>query len=127
MKLATFVRAGGAQAVGIVDTDRGQVLDLQQAAEAAGTASPAFASMLHLIEAGQQALDVARSVERQWFTRYAQPLAATRLLSPLPEPRQMRDCLVFEAHLLNAMKTWEKRTGNRQFGTSGPPGTSAIA
>jgi len=111
MKLATFVRADGAQAVGIVDTDRGQVLDLQHAAEASGVATSAFASMLHLIDAGEPALKVAQSVAAQWSARHAQPLAGTRLLSPLPEPRQMRDCLVFEAHLLNAMKTWEKRTG----------------
>jgi 2-keto-4-pentenoate hydratase/2-oxohepta-3-ene-1,7-dioic acid hydratase in catechol pathway len=30
------------------------------------------------------------------------PLASVRLLAPLPEPRQMRDCLVFETHVRQA-------------------------
>jgi 2-keto-4-pentenoate hydratase/2-oxohepta-3-ene-1,7-dioic acid hydratase in catechol pathway len=32
-------------------------------------------------------------------------------MSPIPEPRQMRDCLTFELHLRNAIAQTEKRTG----------------
>ncbi len=111
MKLATFMRDRQAQAVGVVDTVRGEVLDLARAAESMGIAVSAFESMLKLIEGGDTALAAARNVAERWPSQHAQPLAGTRLLAPLPEPRQMRDCLVFEEHLLNAMKTWEKRTG----------------
>ena len=111
MKLATFARDDGSRAVGVVDIHRGQVLDLARAAGAGGHAIPAFASMLDLIDAGEPALREARAVVARWDAACARPLTGTRLLSPLPEPRQMRDCLVFEQHLLNAMKTWEKRTG----------------
>jgi 2-keto-4-pentenoate hydratase/2-oxohepta-3-ene-1,7-dioic acid hydratase in catechol pathway len=111
MKLATCVRDDGTRAVGVVDTRLGQILDLARSAAALGLARPDFESMLDLIDGGDAALDAARVVAARWPAAHAQPLAGVRLLSPLPEPRQMRDCLVFEAHLLNAMKTWEKRTG----------------
>ena len=111
MKLATFMGDPGVPEVGIVDIARAQVLALARAAESLGLADAAFGSMLALIEGGAAALDKARTVADRWPAHLARPLAGTRLLAPLPEPRQMRDCLVFEAHLLNAMKTWEKRTG----------------
>lgn len=111
MKLATFVRDDESAAVGVVDTQRQQVLDLAEAGAALNLARPAFASMLALIEGGEPALAIARELALRWPSAQARPLAGLRLLSPLPEPRQMRDCLVFEEHLLNAMKTWEKRTG----------------
>lgn len=111
MKLATFVRQDGGRAVGVVDTRLGRLLDLDRAAAATGNASEAFVSMLDLIDGGEAALELARTVAGHWPAEHALPLERLRLLSPLPEPRQMRDCLVFEAHLLNAMKTWEKRTG----------------
>ena len=111
MKLATFRRADGSEAVGVVDTSRGQVLDLSRAAAAGGAPEPTFASMLDLIDAGEAGLRKARAVAAAWPVACAQALAATVLLSPLPQPRQMRDCLVFEEHLINATRTWEKRTG----------------
>jgi 2-keto-4-pentenoate hydratase/2-oxohepta-3-ene-1,7-dioic acid hydratase in catechol pathway len=111
MKFATFVRPGGRPALAVVDTARAQLLDMDAAARARGWVEPAFESMLALIDAGRAGLDRARELEREWPQAQSFPLAGSRLLSPLPEPRQMRDCLVFEQHLLNAMKTWELRTG----------------
>jgi 2-keto-4-pentenoate hydratase/2-oxohepta-3-ene-1,7-dioic acid hydratase in catechol pathway len=111
MKLATFARLDGCAALAIVDTERAQLLDLDAAARASGRPESAFESMLALIDAGEPGLERARQWAREWPIAQALPLAGTRLLSPLPEPRQMRDCLVFEQHLLNAMKTWELRTG----------------
>jgi hypothetical protein len=78
---------------------------------AAGRVEPALASILALIDSGDRGLDQARECAERWPAACAMPLSGARLLSPLPEPRQMRDCLVFEQHLLNAMKTWELRTG----------------
>jgi 2-keto-4-pentenoate hydratase/2-oxohepta-3-ene-1,7-dioic acid hydratase in catechol pathway len=111
MKLATFVRTDGSPAIAVVDTVRGALLDLDAAARSAGAVEPAFSSMLALIDSGEEGLQRAREFARLWPAASALPLAGARLLSPLPEPRQMRDCLVFEQHLLNAMKTWELRTG----------------
>jgi 2-keto-4-pentenoate hydratase/2-oxohepta-3-ene-1,7-dioic acid hydratase in catechol pathway len=111
MKLATFVRGNGEPAVGVVDTGRGVVLDLAQAAEYAGRPDTAFHSMLALIEHGEPALARARAVANTWPVEAEHALSGTRLMSPLPVPQSIRDCLVFEQHLVNAMKTWEKMTG----------------
>jgi 2-keto-4-pentenoate hydratase/2-oxohepta-3-ene-1,7-dioic acid hydratase in catechol pathway len=111
MKLATFNR-GGHNAIGVVDTGRGQILDLGAASElTAGTPSPAFANMLALIDAAGPGLEHARRLAAQWPSAAALPLDQVRLLSPLPEPRQMRDCLTFELHLRNAIARFEERTG----------------
>ncbi len=112
MKLVTFLRSDGTAAVGAVDTGRGMILDLAHAAERLdGRPEPAFASMLALIEHGDAALARARGVAQRWPREAERPLAGTTLLSPLPVPQQIRDCLVFEQHLVNAMKQWEKMTG----------------
>jgi 2-keto-4-pentenoate hydratase/2-oxohepta-3-ene-1,7-dioic acid hydratase in catechol pathway len=113
MKLATFVRQDGEPVVGVVDADRGLILDLAEAAEQAGQPDAAFRTMLALIEQGEPALARAREVAARWLRGAEQPLAGTRLLSPLPLPQQLRDCLVFEQHLANAMKQWEKTTGRK--------------
>ncbi len=121
MKLATFVRQTGDAAIGVVDTDRDEILDLAKACStgqasafsarttATAPAGPAiFSSMQSLIESGASGLALAREVAEQWSKAAVQPLATTRLLAPLPRPESIRDCLVFERHLVNAMKAWEK-------------------
>jgi 2-keto-4-pentenoate hydratase/2-oxohepta-3-ene-1,7-dioic acid hydratase in catechol pathway len=104
MKLATFLNAQGKPAVGVVDTARGAILDL----------APDFTDMLALIDAGPAGLEQVRAHAERWSEKAARPLKGATLLAPLPEPRQMRDCLVFEAHLLNSRSQAEKRTGQPQ-------------
>src|SRR4051794_10255800 len=111
MKLATFSNEQGAAAIGAVDTERGAILDLAAAARASGGAEPAFRDMLALIDAGPDGLEQARALAAKWPQAASRPLAGTKLLSPLPEPRQMRDCLVFEEHLRNARSQAAKRMG----------------
>jgi len=101
VKLATYERAAEAPAVGVVDTARGEILDL-------AAAGAAFGSMQALIEAGDAGLAKAREAAARWPAAAARPLQGTKLLAPLPRPESIRDCLVFEAHLVNAMKAWEK-------------------
>jgi 2-keto-4-pentenoate hydratase/2-oxohepta-3-ene-1,7-dioic acid hydratase in catechol pathway len=111
MKLATFNR-GGHTGVGVVDITRGQILDLSAASSlAAGAPSPDFASMLSLIDAAGPGLEHARRLAARWPAAAVLPLAAVRLLAPVPEPRQMRACLTFELHLRNAIARFEERTG----------------
>lgn len=112
MKLATFERGTGAAAVGAVDVGRGLILDLALAADLTGRNTPAFlGSMLALIDAGDEALDFCRGLVERWPDQAQVPLAPAKLLAPLPEPRSLRDCLVFEQHLLNAQAQWQKMTG----------------
>jgi 2-keto-4-pentenoate hydratase/2-oxohepta-3-ene-1,7-dioic acid hydratase in catechol pathway len=96
MKFATFDGGDGAR-VGLVDNDRHAVLDLAAAAERAGRSPAPFVSMLALIDAGDAGLNLARDLakaEGQWAQ-----LENVRLLSPLPQPRQMRDAMSFETHI----------------------------
>lgn len=112
MKLATFDRGGGHKSIGAVDAGRGLILDLAHASRlAGGEAHPALASMLALIDFAQPGLDLARKLVDTWPDEASRPLGSVRLLAPIPEPRQMRDCLSFELHLRNAMAQAEKRTG----------------
>jgi 2-keto-4-pentenoate hydratase/2-oxohepta-3-ene-1,7-dioic acid hydratase in catechol pathway len=111
MKLATFIGRNGAPAIGAVDTSRGTVLDLAAAARAGGRPNGPFADMLALIDAGPAGLDEARRLAAARPREAETALAGLRLLAPLPLPRQMRDCLVFEEHLKNGMAQREKRTG----------------
>lgn len=115
MKLATVAAAPGESRLGIVDTGRGAVLD----AAAAAPDEPAFASLLALIEAGPPALERAHEVARAWPDAASLPMDGLRFLSPLPVPPQLRDCLVFEQHLVNAQAQWEKMTGKPAAGV--PP------
>jgi 2-keto-4-pentenoate hydratase/2-oxohepta-3-ene-1,7-dioic acid hydratase in catechol pathway len=109
MKLATFVNAQGRPAVGVVDIARDAVLDLDMAASGG---EPAFRDMLALIDSGSTGFDHAHSLAAEWRDQASRPLTGTRLLAPLPEPRQMRDCLVFEEHLRNARGQAAKRLGH---------------
>jgi 2-keto-4-pentenoate hydratase/2-oxohepta-3-ene-1,7-dioic acid hydratase in catechol pathway len=113
VKLATFVAGNGAPRIGIVDTTRGQILDLAAAHDIVAPRLPnsAFASMLALIDAGDGGLAAARALGAAWPAQAVVALQGTRLLAPLPEPRQVRDCMAFEQHLLNAYKRAEERTG----------------
>jgi 2-keto-4-pentenoate hydratase/2-oxohepta-3-ene-1,7-dioic acid hydratase in catechol pathway len=102
LKLATFMQGDGPARIGLVDTRAQTILDLQAAHQAAsGAAHPALASMLDLIDSGAAGLDLVRSLESG--ARVAPiPLSSVRLLSPVPEPRQVRDFSCFEIHLRGA-------------------------
>ena len=111
MKLASFTR-GGHKSIGVVEPADGQILDLGKASEiVSGQRHPAFANMLALIDFAGPGLEAARKLAAQWPAAASVPLDTVRLLAPLPEPRQMRDCLTFELHLRNAIAQSEKRTG----------------
>ena len=86
MKLATFVSPTG-PAVGAIVGDR--IVDL----------SAHFPSMLALIDGGDAALEVARKSIDKGEKR---PLSGVKLLSPVPEPRQIRDFNNFEQHMRDA-------------------------
>lgn len=100
MKVATY-RQGGSPSACLVDTERGEILDL-------GRAGTRFGSVLQLIQAGAEGLAEARDAAKHWPSVAVRPLKGTQLLAPLPVPESIRDCLVYERHLHNAMKAWEK-------------------
>lgn len=121
MKLASFINDGQAH-VGIVDTEASRVFDLTATARREGDESRAFISMLALIDAGDRALDEARSLFERFRgeDRLTHDLAGTPLLAPLPEPRQMRDAMSFAQHITQSgsgrgRELWQARVdGNEE-------------
>ena len=91
MKLITYTRSGQEQSlVGALLEDLKTIVDL----------SSAFPDMMSLVEGGQAALEQAAAMvaarEITW------PLDRIRLKAPLPEPKQIRDCMCFEKHVWQA-------------------------
>lgn len=114
MRLATFRVGDDGPRVGAAVADD-HLLDLAAATEARhGVADPAFASMLALIDGGDPALDRARGLVADPVDQATVPLDGVELLAPLPEPRQIRDFLSFEAHLRNCYDTVERFGGPHQ-------------
>jgi 2-keto-4-pentenoate hydratase/2-oxohepta-3-ene-1,7-dioic acid hydratase in catechol pathway len=95
MKLVTFETRQGERHIGALLPDGNGAVDFT-----AGDAAPHFRDMLALIDGGAAALEQARALLAR--PRSVVPLAEVRLLAPLPEPRQMRDFLVFETHVRQA-------------------------
>lgn len=103
MKLATFARGDGSQALGAVVGDA--LLDLTGAVPG----SPAFASMLALIAAGPEGLAAARELAGRAarpqagpeITRHLIPAAQAPLLAPIPRPAKNVFCvgLNFRSHV----------------------------
>jgi hypothetical protein len=94
MKLVTF-ESSRAHHIGAVLADGRSIADFT-----ASSPAPHFRDMLALIDGGAAALEEARALAASPQATVA--LSETRLLAPVPEPRQMRDFLVFEKHLRQA-------------------------
>ena len=86
MKLATYLSSKGPAVGAIVGND---IVDL----------SAQFPSMLALIDGGDAALAIAQKNLESGTRR---PLSGVKLLSPVPEPRQIRDFNNFEQHMRDA-------------------------
>lgn len=103
MRLVTFTRADGIERAGaLIDNDQ-LVVDLQAAhRQAQGGESAALSSVLKLVEGGEQALDLARTLLRKAPSVSVAARSEVRLRAPIQPPPQMRDCSCFELHLRQA-------------------------
>lgn len=110
MKLTTF-ETNGTRHIGAVLSDGKSIADFTAASSA-----PHFRDMLALIDGGAAALEEARSLEKSG--KHTIAFSSVKLLAPVPEPRQMRDFLVFEMHLRQAR-------ANRYLFTGGERGDPA--
>jgi 2-keto-4-pentenoate hydratase/2-oxohepta-3-ene-1,7-dioic acid hydratase in catechol pathway len=106
VKLATFTVAGQAEPkIGVVDTTQGSVLALQDLHRALhGRDNPLLIDMLALMDGGDPALDLARSLieAAKGKPAHRHALTAIKLLSPVPIPRQLRDFNNHEQHWRDA-------------------------
>ena len=94
----------------------GRMVDLAAAAREAGADPAPFHDMPALLTAwgkrGKAVLNAAATLAEDPAEEAILP-AGTRLRAPLPRPEQMRDCLVFEEHLVNCFKVIEQATGRK--------------
>lgn len=123
MKLLTYEdRRGGPRLGALGHDDDGRILDLQRGAEELGmseSARASLASMLDLIEAGSAGLAAAREILEAGQHPAAGDWAridgtAVTWHPPIPEPPQLRDCLLFEEHLLNAFAMLRKTRAEQE-------------
>ncbi len=110
MKLLTYQVLGSSiPCVGVLGADGRSVLDLRAAA--AENQSAVFTEMLTLIDAGDDGIEYARHLCHAWPEHANRSLEDVQILAPIPVPRQIRDCLVFEEHLANSLQRTSERTG----------------
>jgi 2-keto-4-pentenoate hydratase/2-oxohepta-3-ene-1,7-dioic acid hydratase in catechol pathway len=116
MKLVTFssgrLPSGGGERLGVLQDDERVVDVAASARRRSESGDPAFASMQALVEGGAPALTALRALLAEPAQLVLTPLAAVRLLAPLPRPEQIRDCLCFEEHLTNLMARTEAASGS---------------
>lgn len=110
MKLATFTHAD-ADRVGVLLDDETKLLDLAAAAMSSGVEAAPFATMLALIDAGPSGLEAARALRANPPSAAVVSLSEVALRAPLPEPRQMRDCMAFEKHVKQSFAAVGKLRG----------------
>src|ERR671930_781475 len=112
MRLFTFRLGSSPPRTGALIEDDRQVLDLQAAyARVYHGASPLLETMLHVIEAGEAALDTIGELLKAPAPSSAFTREEVRLLAPVPVPPQMRDFLCFEKHLRQAFEAVAKLRG----------------
>ena len=115
MKLVTFIDDADTQRIGALSRDGAEIVDLAAAADAMGRGrGRAFDDMLALIDGGEAALSLAREVTATLPKAALRPLEGTRLLSPVPVPRQMRDAMAFEKHVRQAISAIYRRIAARE-------------
>jgi 2-keto-4-pentenoate hydratase/2-oxohepta-3-ene-1,7-dioic acid hydratase in catechol pathway len=96
MKLVTFELADGRRHIGALRAGEVEIVDLT------ASGASALRDMLALIDAGDDGLARAHEVFDRGETVFE--IDAVRLLSPVPEPRSIIDCLCFEEHLMGASR-----------------------
>jgi len=114
MRLVTYSRNQGPQLAGVlIDSDQA-VLSLQGAQrDLQGSDAPAMASVLALIEGGDEALAQARALVARAPRAAVLPRAEVHLHAPIQPPPQMRDCLCFEQHLRQSFAAARKVRASR--------------
>ncbi len=111
MKLVTFVSAASSSTpprIGAIDASGQQVVDLQAVAMARdGRPADALRTILALLDAEEEGMQLVRRLladAGQSPNHCLVPLSSVRLLSPVPVPRSIRDCMAFEKHVVQATR-----------------------
>jgi 2-keto-4-pentenoate hydratase/2-oxohepta-3-ene-1,7-dioic acid hydratase in catechol pathway len=117
MRLATYrhPRAAGPR-VGALLPETELLVDLASVAALCGEAVPSFATMLDFLDAGPAAREAAERMcdfaASQRPPQALYPLNEVTWQAPVPRPRSIRDCMAFEQHVIQSMRTvvkWRSR------------------
>jgi len=121
MKLITYEIPGGVLKLGALREDKEDlIIDLAAGAQNLGLKDGGIlVSMLSLIEAGANGIQLANEVvdaakkskDCEWAAINA---GSITWKSPLPVPPQLRDCLMFEEHLLNSYAMLRKTLAEQE-------------
>jgi len=112
VRLVTFRVGNSPQRTGALIEGERRVLDLQAAyGRVYHGASPLLETMLHIIEAGEAALDTIGQLLEAPAPAVSFGRDEVELLAPVPVPPQMRDFLCFEQHLKQAFEAVAKLRG----------------
>jgi hypothetical protein len=117
MKLVTFVLHSETPVIpriGVLIDKDSNIADLQAGHQIlTNNSCPYFQDMLAFLDGGEAALNLAEKVK--YFITTQRPPTTIHtlsnnshnisLLSPVPRPRSLRDCMVFEKHLIQATRT----------------------
>lgn len=102
MKLVTFDTGDGVKRPGALVSDGTQIADL------AAASGGAVASVLWIAEGGDSALAQAEEAAKSATGDALVAVDSVRLHAPIQPPPQMRDCLCFETHLIQAFQQARK-------------------
>ena len=109
MKLITFTSGSSEPKLGVINADETGVIDL-----ALSDNKPFFKTMLDMISAGEEALNLAKQILETHDQNYSHALADISIKTPVLEPPQIRDFLCFEEHLLNAFAMLRKKKADAE-------------
>lgn len=109
MKLVTFIYQDSAPQIGVLVENETKIAVLQAGAIAkTGQPSPSFEDMRAFLDGGEAARDEAGEMADYILAQKPpESLVAmdqVTLLSPVPRPASIRDCLAFEQHLINCTR-----------------------
>ncbi len=109
MKLVTFIDSKKDQMIGALTEDLSNVVALQKGNELIDdTPSPYFNDMISFLEGGEDALKKAREIMayagNNNHPELIIPIDSIQLLSPVPRPGSVRDCMSFEQHIINCIR-----------------------
>lgn len=116
MRLVTFTHDDGAAELGALLPGDDEVVRLRRAAELERGSAPAeLGDMLAFLAGGERARESAAAA-LSWAAaeRPAEaivPRPSVRLLAPVPRPSSIRDCMVFETHVINVTRRRLGRLG----------------
>ncbi len=114
MKLVTYRDGGGAARIGALTGDLAGIVDFVTGTQALDRDSGGwFVDMLALIDGGDEALDLAREIQARAPDSALVAISDVSLLSPVPEPRQMRDAMAFEKHVRQAIAAIQRQNASQ--------------